>query len=98
MNRSKIGKLAAKILRICFCTFPFAQRLALLELVFSFRNLNQSMPRGFSYNMTPNLPLNSGYNGWRVRRSHITNLSIHSLAFHLPGYRAGSKSTQIFSE
>jgi hypothetical protein len=83
---------------IKFCTFPFAQHLALLELAFSFQNLNQYMPRGFSYNMTPNLALNSGYDGWRVCRSHITNLSIHSLAFHLPGYCAGSKSTQICSE
>ena len=51
-------------------------------------------PRGFSYYMTSNLALNSGCDGWRARRSHMTNLSVHSLAFHLPGYHAGSKSTQ----
>ena len=28
----------------------------------------------------------------------MTNLSVHSLVFHLPGYHAGSKTTQICSE
>ena len=48
--------------------------------------------------MKPNLALNSGYDRWQVHRSHMTNPSIHSFAFHLPGYHAGSKSTQICSE
>ena len=49
--------------------------------------------------MTPNLALNSDCNEWQACRSHITNLSIHSFTcVSLPGYHAGSKSTQIYSE
>ena len=51
-----------------------------------FLEIEQYMLRGFSYHMTPNLALNSGCDGWQVCRSHMTNLSIHSLAFHLPDY------------
>ena len=56
------------------------------------------MPRGFSYHMTLNLALNSACDRWQAQRSCMTNPSFHSLAFHPPGYHAGSKSTQYCPE
>ena len=84
---------------IKFCTYPFVQHLVLLELRFSLQKSNRYiLPEFFATIWHRIWHLTSGCDRWQVHRSHMTNPSIHSLAFHVPGHHAGSKSTQICPE